>query len=247
MSDRRLSGRIRALEQCRVGGARPLRPWRVGHGRTRPVTLPFRWRRADQPVWFHHTLRLDDDLRGHALLLQLDVAEGLLFVDGEPYHGLDRQHREVVLPATLTRTDRLELAIEASRAAPFGGAWFRDARVGLYDEGAERLAHGLTALERLCDELRPGRDRRVVTEVLEEIDDLLGQGPVLAIGRPTRRRRGLVPRTASNSWSGQQRRRARQAVASSTWWAIPTSTSCGCGRWPRPAASAHGRSPRCCG
>ena len=159
-----------------LAATRPIRPWRAGGASGAELALPYRWRHADQPIWFHHTLEIDQAWRGRDVWLYLDVAEGLLHLDGVPFHGLDRQHHDVVLPGSLTNAPTLALSIEASRAAPFGGAWFRHARAGTFDAARHRLLHSLAALCALADHLAPGRDRNRVERLLAELDSLLDGG-----------------------------------------------------------------------
>ena len=165
----------RTLDAELVRNARRLEPWHVRSDgqRPHPVTLPFRWRHAERPVVFEHTLEIERAERGRPLLLRLDVAEGLLLIDGAPFHGLDRYHRDVVLPPPLTREPRIPLAIEASRAAPFGGAWFKDAYVVPFREPTARLAHWVAALDGLRDTLPPGLDRDAVACILGDVERLV--------------------------------------------------------------------------
>jgi alpha-mannosidase len=198
MPDEQTPALLRALDDALMRDARRLKQWSLPakDESARAVTLPYHWHQAVHPVRFEHTLELDESLRGRTLLLRLDVAEGLLLVDGEPFHGLDRNHRDVVLPADRTRGDVIALAIEASRAAPFGGAWFRDARVVPFRESVARLSHYIAALDGQRESLRPGRDRREVEQWLDELARLAAPGAATTSVEPSfldRDEAGITP------------------------------------------------------
>jgi alpha-mannosidase len=167
---------VESLARALTAATRPLRPWRGGVDGRLEIALPHRWRPTDRPIWFRYTLPIDEAWRGRDLLLHLDVAEGLLHVNGAPYHGLDRQHRDVVLPGVVTSAAAIDLAVEATRAAPFGGAWFREARVGPFDAPRHRLLHQLASLRDLLVLLPAGEDRDRVEEVLAQIERRLDAG-----------------------------------------------------------------------
>ncbi len=64
------------------------------------------------PEWQGQTLALHLNLSLPVKDPPLNTIEGLLCLDGVPFHALDRYHREIVLPPEKTSTDRLRVSVK---------------------------------------------------------------------------------------------------------------------------------------
>lgn len=82
-----------------------------------------RWGKRDSTYRVSFDLEIPPDWRGQTLALNLNLSEiptqwlintieGLLFLDGAPYHALDRFHREIFLPAGKTEKPKLNVEVK---------------------------------------------------------------------------------------------------------------------------------------
>ena len=135
------------LERLRAEVLRPARRSRTApvtitarhlHGEPLPYAdavagpfVPFaegdRWGSAWDTTWFHVTGTIPDDWAGLDVVLQVALgyhggvgfgAEGLVWVDGRPLHGLSPNHREVRLAAPAVGGEVVDLYVEAAANPP---------------------------------------------------------------------------------------------------------------------------------
>ena len=81
-----------------------------------------RWGKRDSNYIVSFEVEIPAAWQGQTLALNLNLStphthslstiEGLLFLDGEPYHALDRYHREIVLPPEKTGQPRLGVVVK---------------------------------------------------------------------------------------------------------------------------------------
>lgn len=100
----------------------------------KPFALGSRWGGLDQTTWFRMTATLPAAFKGHpaAAVLRLPDAthvegnplaieggEALLYVDGVPHHGVDRNHEEILLTRKARGGESFTLMLEACPSTRF--------------------------------------------------------------------------------------------------------------------------------
>ena len=61
------------------------------------IRIPFQWGKYDKTYWFRQTITITPDFSGKPLVLLLDFPEALLYLNGKPYHGIDHNHKEILI------------------------------------------------------------------------------------------------------------------------------------------------------
>jgi alpha-mannosidase len=132
-----------------------------------PVVRPYD-RIAGRPnmiTWYRAKLTIPADLGGKRLALRFgshiangghnNMPESLLYIDGRPYHGLDRNHRVIFLPAELCETGRsVNLAIQAwSGWREYENLLWQDPELIHFDDETDALAYDFDAIYRTLKEL----------------------------------------------------------------------------------------------
>ncbi|HWI65452.1 MAG TPA: glycoside hydrolase family 38 C-terminal domain-containing protein, partial [Symbiobacteriaceae bacterium] len=127
---------------------------------TWPVVAPLQ-RIGGQPdmiTWFRAVLTVPEGLGRKPLALRFgehiargghnDMPEALLYLDGRPYHGLDRNHREIFLPAELCEAGRtVSLAIQAwSGWRQYDSLYWQDPELIHFDAETDALAYDFDAV-----------------------------------------------------------------------------------------------------
>ena len=175
---------IYELERTAARQVIPVTAWHVFEGELEPTSVrdvafqdlptrrvPFLWGGVGVTNWFFARLSLPKPGAGETLILHLDVGEGLVFLDGEPYHGTDVHHRDIPLP---DRTSAL-VAVEAYSGPGPEKTLFRSAELRLVDTVAERILRMLRNLRDVL-EFFPEDDEtrlqlgRVLRSALAQID-----------------------------------------------------------------------------
>ncbi|HEX2910506.1 MAG TPA: alpha-mannosidase [Chloroflexia bacterium] len=120
----KLKSRIEELERLRYIEKLPLGPIKVEpeSGNSFSLKVGERWGKRDRLYRLSFELEIPQKWRGQSLALHLDLSapannwtintvEGLLYLNGKPFHALDRYHREIILPAEATEEAKLDISI----------------------------------------------------------------------------------------------------------------------------------------
>ncbi|MCY0877303.1 MAG: alpha-mannosidase [Firmicutes bacterium] len=123
LTERKLQSRIRDLARLRYRDSQTIEGWQLvedpdGAVGTRPATtgphgqkvrIGDRWEGRDRYAWLSVAIAIPEIWRERRVLARFDFGrtgagnnsgfESLLYLDGEPYQGVDSNHQEVFLPA----------------------------------------------------------------------------------------------------------------------------------------------------
>jgi alpha-mannosidase len=113
------------------------------------IRIPFQWGKFDKIYWFRYTLKVTPEFAGKPLVLLLDFTEALLFLNGKPYHGIDRQHQEIWITEKAKPGEQFLIAIQAYGGRKQEQNIFARAELAVIDATARRLANGLSVLQEL--------------------------------------------------------------------------------------------------
>ncbi len=123
---------------------------------TSPITPGSRWGSPWGTGWFRLSVSIPPEWRGQQLALHFEPGgEALVYLDGKPWHGLDRRRTWCLLPADLPEGPLL-LHVEAlaDDTSAEGEAWaprvMRQPRISRFNEALWSLWHDLTALAELA-------------------------------------------------------------------------------------------------
>ncbi len=111
--------------------------------------VPSFWGGYDRTAWFRTTVVVPNEFAGKTIVLLLDLPEGLLYVNGEPYHGLDANHQEVVLAPNAKAGAEYQLAIQAYSGRSKDISYFNRAQLAVLSPSARKLYHSLATLREL--------------------------------------------------------------------------------------------------
>ncbi|MGB2869197.1 MAG: glycoside hydrolase family 38 C-terminal domain-containing protein [Bacteroidota bacterium] len=114
-----------------------------------PIRVPFVWGKFDKTFWFRQSLNLPHEFSGKPIVLRLDFPDALLYVNGEPYQGIDREHREVLLTPKGKSNQHFLLAVQAYSRRTREHTTFGRAELAVLNSTARGLFHALTALHEL--------------------------------------------------------------------------------------------------
>ena len=118
-------------------------------------TIPAPWGGYDKTVWFRNALRIPEQFAGKRVGLLFDIPDALLYVNGRPFHGIDKQHQEVFLTEKARTNQIFHLAIEAYSGRKKELSTFNSAHLVVINPVARALYHGLLALHDLEKVLGP--------------------------------------------------------------------------------------------
>ena len=111
--------------------------------------IPGSWGRNDKTFWFRSSVAPPAKWSGMPIALLVDIPEGLVYVDGEPYQGVDVNHGEIIL-APKTRTGHVfQFAIEAYSGRKNDLNKFHRSEIAVLDTNAKALFNSLVALRDL--------------------------------------------------------------------------------------------------
>lgn len=132
-------------------------------------TIPAPWGGHDKTVWFRKTIKIPESFAGKRIGLVFDIPESLLYVNGKPYQGIDKNHQEVLLSEKARTNQAFHLAIEAYSGRKKEQSTFNSAQLVVINPIARALYHGLMALHDLEKVLGPS------TSESKEIKELIRQ------------------------------------------------------------------------
>jgi len=203
LTERKLQSRISELAQYRYRDARTISPLRLaedlaGEVGTRPVSvregrtidLGERWEGRDRYAWLSARVTVPTEWAGRRVLGRFDFGrtgsgnnsgfESLLYLDGEPYQGVDGNHQEVFFPAGCAGSElllqfRLWSGLEGGGQKRAQEYTFTTAELTWLDEASDDLYFGaMAALQtvRWLDENDPDRVHLLAAldHALREID-----------------------------------------------------------------------------
>lgn len=143
-----------------------------------------RWTsQPDQIAWFRAEVEVEPALAGKSLALRFgrsiargghdQLAESLLYLNGRPYHGLDRNHRLVFLPPDLCQEGRFSMAVQAwSGREQYDQLYWQDPELVWVDLQTEALVYDFAAVSGTLKELDPSAPARV--ELLKLAEAAMG-------------------------------------------------------------------------
>ena len=114
------------------------------------------WGAYDTTFWFRSTVTIPPEFAGKPVVLLLDIPEGLLYVNGKPYQGLDQNHRVVFLTDKPRTHQQFSLAIQAYSGRKKEQNVFRRADLAVLNPTARSLYAGLALLKDLERFYGPG-------------------------------------------------------------------------------------------
>ena len=114
------------------------------------------WGAFDTTFWFRGNVTVPPEFSGKPIVLLLDIPEGLLYVNGKPYQGLDQNHHVVFLEEKARTHQQFSLAIQAYNGRRKEQNVFRRADLAVLNPTARSLYAGLTILKELERFYGPG-------------------------------------------------------------------------------------------
>lgn len=186
-TEEKLAARIRELEKYRYRDAIPITDFycqpdtgEVGarppkDGNWQRMSLGDRWKGRDTYLWLAADVKVPAEWRGRTVLGRFDFGrtgggnnsgfESLLFLNGEPYQGVDQNHQEVFLPesavgSTVELRFRLWSGLEGGGAPTEQEHQLKIAELAWLDEATDDLFYtGKAVLEtvKLMEENQPER------------------------------------------------------------------------------------------
>lgn len=132
-------------------------------------TIPAPWGGYDKTVWFRKRLIIPEEFAGKRIGLLLDVPDALLYVNGKPFQGIDKNHQEVLLTEKARTNQSFLLALEAYSGRKKEQSTFGAAQLVVINPVARALYHGLTALHDLEKILGPSSsEAKDIKELLRQ-------------------------------------------------------------------------------
>jgi alpha-mannosidase len=113
------------------------------------IRVPFQWGKYDKTYWFRETITITPDFSGKPLVLLLDFPEALLYLNGKPYHGIDRHHKEILICEKSKLNEQFVIAIQAYSGRTHEHNTLSCAQLAVLDTTARRLDSALTVLQEL--------------------------------------------------------------------------------------------------
>ena len=113
------------------------------------IRIPFQWGKYDKTFWFRQTITITPNFSGKPLVLLLDFPEALLYLNGKPYHGIDHNHKEILICEKSRLNEQFVIAIQAYSGRRHEHNTFSVAELAVLDTTARRLHSALTVLQEL--------------------------------------------------------------------------------------------------
>jgi alpha-mannosidase len=113
------------------------------------IRIPFQWGKYDKTYWFRQTITITPDFSGKPLVLLLDFPEALLYLNGKPYHGIDHNHKEILICEKSKLNEQFVIAIQAYSGRKQEHTEFSVSELAVLDTTARRLDSALTVLQDL--------------------------------------------------------------------------------------------------
>ncbi|MBM4168376.1 MAG: alpha-mannosidase [Ignavibacteria bacterium] len=111
--------------------------------------VPSFWGGYDRTAWFRRNVTVPNEFSGKSVVLLLDLPGGLLYVDGEPFSGIDGNHQEVLLSPSARGGVELLTAIQAYSGRSKDVSYFNRAQLAVVSPPARALYHSLVTLREL--------------------------------------------------------------------------------------------------
>ncbi len=165
----------------------PLRRWHTYEGWIEPqdvpsfdfrsypeVELPHPWGGYDVTTWFYTEFDPTDVEGWENAELHIEVGEALVYLNGEPWAGSDRNHRDLFLGA-VEPSSPLKLAIEAYNGLREEKSVFQRAEIRVVDRELASAYHDFNVVHEMLElvqenEERHAELRRVVKRALSAVD-----------------------------------------------------------------------------
>ena len=129
--------------------------------------VPGSWGKNDKTFWFRQTVTVPAEWSGKPVVLLIDVPEGLLYLDGEPYHGIDANHNEILLTTKARTNQAFLLAIEAYSGRKNDLNKLHRSEIAVVDLTAKALFHCLTTLHELEEMYEHGsQESKTIRELI---------------------------------------------------------------------------------
>ena len=113
------------------------------------IRIPFHWGKYDKTYWFRQAITVAPDYSGKPLVLLLDFPEALLYLNGKPHHGIDHNHKEILICEKSKLNEQFVVAIQAYSGRKHEHTNFSAAELAVLDTTARRLDSALTVLQEL--------------------------------------------------------------------------------------------------
>jgi alpha-mannosidase len=113
------------------------------------IRIPFQWGKYDKTYWFRQTITITPNFSGKPLVLLLDFPEALLYLNGKPFHGIDHNHKEILICEKSKLNEQFVIAIQAYSGRKHEHNTISIAELAVLDTTARRLDSALTVLQEL--------------------------------------------------------------------------------------------------
>lgn len=110
------------------------------------IRIPFQWGKFNQTCWFRKKIKITQPYANKSVVLLLDFSAALLYVNGKPFHGIDKNHNEILLCEKAKLDEEYLIAIEAFNVHKNEQITFATAEIAVIDPTARRLYNAITAL-----------------------------------------------------------------------------------------------------
>ena len=131
------------------------------------IRTPFQWGKYNKTYWFRHTITVTPEFAGKPLVLLLDFPEALLFLNGKPFHGIDKYHKEILICEKSRINEQFVIAIQALSGRKNEAHIFQPAELAVLDTTARRLDSGLNVLQDLDKSMEHGsQESREIRELI---------------------------------------------------------------------------------
>ena len=111
--------------------------------------FPFNGESTIKRYWFRQTVTITPNFSGKPLVLLLDFPEALLYLNGKPYHGIDANHKEILICEKSKLNKQFIIAIQAYSGRKREHTTFSGAELAVLDTIARQLDSALTVLQEL--------------------------------------------------------------------------------------------------
>ncbi|MCS6781844.1 MAG: glycoside hydrolase family 38 C-terminal domain-containing protein [Gloeomargarita sp. SKYBB_i_bin120] len=109
---------LATLQRLAYPAVLPLPQWEIAKEPElawQTVEIPATWGGYNQTVWWRKRVTLPTAWRNRPIALRMDIPEGLVFLEQQPYSGLDRHHPVIVLPPDLGPEFTLQIQADSGR------------------------------------------------------------------------------------------------------------------------------------
>ena len=113
------------------------------------IQFPFQLEKTDKTFWVRKTIAVPESFADHPIALLLNFQDGLLYVNGKPYCGIDQYHNEIFLTEKAKAGEKFIFALDAFSGKRQDRSLFESAELVVLDATARRLYNGLIILHEL--------------------------------------------------------------------------------------------------